>query len=307
MKALSKIRDVSRILSRRGIESAEKEAQLLIVHSLGIDPVSLYRDNPEVHDDKSMEIDAMVARRTRREPFQYILGHVDFLGVRISLGRDVLVPRPETEMMAEYAVDVIRDQGSGTDDELRITNYESTDDGHRRTDAGKPITILDLCTGSGCITLALAKEFPDARVYGVDVSQAALGYAGKNALQNGIGNANFLCGSMFDAIRGDRRFDVIIANPPYIPSSDIRSLDPEIRQWEPLSALDGGPDGLDAYRSIVPRAGNFLNNNGILILELGTGLARHVSGMAQDAGFSGIEITKDLAGIERIFRASWIK
>jgi release factor glutamine methyltransferase len=134
MKALSKIRDVSRILSRRGIESAEKEAQLLIVHSLGIDPVSLYRDNPEVHDDKSMEIDAMVARRTRREPFQYILGHVDFLGVRISLGRDVLVPRPETEMMAEYAVDVIRDQGSGTDDELRITNYESTDDGHRKTD-----------------------------------------------------------------------------------------------------------------------------------------------------------------------------
>jgi release factor glutamine methyltransferase len=307
MKALSKIRDVSRILSLRGIESAEKEAQLLIVHFLGIDPVSLYRDNPEVHDDESMEIDAMVARRTRREPLQYILGHVDFLGVRISLGRDVLVPRPETEMMAEYAVNVIRVLVSGIRGKGTNNGQRRTFDAPRSTFDVRRLTILDLCTGSGCIALALAKEFPDARVYGVDVSQAALGYAGKNALQNGIGNANFLCGSMFGAIRGDRRFDVIIANPPYIPSSDIRSLDPEIRQWEPLSALDGGPDGLDAYRSIVPRAGNFLKNNGILILELGTGLARHVSGMAQDAGFSGIEITKDLAGIERIFRASWIK
>jgi release factor glutamine methyltransferase len=300
MKTTEKIRDVSKILARHGIESAEKEAQLLIKHSLAVDLVAIYRDDPEVNDGISMEIDGMVARRTRREPLQYILGHVDFLGLRISLGRDVLIPRPETEMMAEYAVKVIRDQGSGTDDELRIKNYESTSDVRR-------LTILDLCSGSGCIALALAREFPDALAYGVDISEAAIAYAGKNALQNGIGNANFLCGSMFDAIRGDRRFDVIIANPPYIPSSDIRNLEPEIKEWEPLSALDGGPDGLAAYRSIIPRAGNFLKNNGILILELGTGLAEAVSGMAQDTGFSGIEITKDLAGIERTFRAAWTK
>lgn len=295
MKALSKIRNVSETLSCHGIEFAENEARLLVKHSLAVDFVDIFRDNPEVKDEMVMEIDGMVARRIRHEPLQYILGHVDFLGVRILLGRDVLIPRPETEMMVEYAVKVIRDQGPG------ISN------GSRTADHGKRITILDLCTGSGCIALALAGEFPGAQVYGIDISEAATGYARRNAAENDIGNAIFLCGSMFDAIKGAQLFDVIISNPPYIPSSEIESLDPEIKQWEPRTALDGGPDGLDAYRSIVPHAGNFLKNNGILILELGIGLARPVSGMAENAGFSGIAITKDLAGIERIIRADWIK
>jgi release factor glutamine methyltransferase len=295
MKAIEKIRNVSEALSRHGIEFAEKESQLLVKHSLAVDLVDIYRDNPEVKDERGKEIDGMVARRTRHEPLHYILGHVDFFGVRISLGRDVLIPRPETEMMVEYAVKAIRSESTRTEDQ-----GSGVSDGRRTT-------ILDLCTGSGCIALALAREFQGSRVYGIDKSEAAAGYARKNATENDIGNAIFLCGSMFDAIKGDQLFDVIIANPPYIPSSDIESLDPEIKQWEPRTALDGGSDGLDAYRSIIPRAGNFLKNNGILILELGIGLARPVTGMAETAGFSGIEITKDLAGIERIFRAEWIK
>ncbi|KPK01129.1 MAG: hypothetical protein AMK71_06760 [Nitrospira bacterium SG8_35_4] len=288
MKALSKIRDVSEILSRHGIESAEKEAQLLITYSLSVDLVDIYRDNPEVKDEWSMAIDRMVARRIRREPLQYILGYVNFLGLRISLGRDVLIPRPETEMMVEYAAKAVSVQRSA------VSN-------------GQGITILDLCTGSGCIALALAREFPGSLVYGVDISEDAVGYARRNALDNDIANALFLCSSMFDAIQRGERFDVVISNPPYIPTSDIKNLEPEIKQWEPRTALDGGADGLDAYRSIIPRAGNFLKNNGILILELGIGLAQPVSGMAEHAGFSGIEITKDFAGIERIFRAAWIK
>jgi release factor glutamine methyltransferase len=303
MKAIEKIRNVSEVLSRHGIEFAEKESQLLVKHSLVVDLVDIYRDNPEISDERGMEIDEMVARRVRHEPLHYIMGHIDFLGVRILLGRDVLIPRPETEMMVEYAVKVISSQlpvvskklgSSITDDRLPTTDYQR-------------INILDLCTGSGCIALALAREFTVAQVYGIDISEAATGYARKNAAENDIGNAIFLCGGIFDAIKGDQLFDVIIANPPYIPSSDIESLEPEIKQWEPRTALDGGSDGLDAYRSIIPRAGNFLKNNGILILELGMDLARPVSGMAETAGFSGIEITKDLAGIERIFRAEWIK
>lgn len=293
MKAIEKIRHVSNILSRHGIESAEKEAQLLIKHSLGVDLVFIYRDDPEVNDDKGMEIDAMVARRTLREPLHYILGHVDFLGVRILLGRDVLIPRPETEMMAEYAVKAIRGQRAG------ISNRQGT------SDTGQRIMVLDLCTGSGCIALALAREFPGALVCGVDISEAAIGYAGKNASENGITNAIFFCGALFDAIKGDQAFDLIIANPPYIPSSDVENLEPEVKLWEPRTALDGGVDGLDAYRSIIPRAGNFLKNNGILILELGTGLSQSVSGMAVNSGFSGISVIKDLAGIERIIRAEW--
>jgi release factor glutamine methyltransferase len=288
MKALEKIRDVSEILSRHGIESAERESQLFISHALAVDLVDIYRDNPEINYEKGIEIDEMVDRRSRREPLQYILGYVDFLGLRILLGRDVLIPRPETEMMVEYAVQVIRAQRS-------------------EKDGGQRITILDLCTGSGCIALALAREFTGAQVYGVDISEDAVGFARRNALENHIQNTLFLCGSMFDAIRCGQRFDVVISNPPYIPSSDITSLEPEIKQWEPRPALDGGADGLDAYRAIIPHAGNFLKNNGILILELGNGLARPVSRMAEHAGFSGIETTKDLAGIERILRAAWIK
>jgi release factor glutamine methyltransferase len=303
MKALSKIRTVSETLSRHGIEFADKESQLIVKHSLALDLAAIYRDNPEVKDERVVEIDGMVARRIRREPLHYILGHLDFLGVRISLGGDVLIPRPETEMMVEYAVKVVRGRGSGVggqvSPQIRSSNL-------RRGDKRR-MTILDLCTGSGCIALALAREFPGSQVYGIDISEAAIGYAQKNALENNISNVTFLCGSMYDAVKGSQLFDLIISNPPYIPSSDINDLQPEIRQWEPRTALDGGADGLDAYRSIIPRTGNFLKNHGILILELGIGLARPVSGMAETAGLSGIEITKDLAGIERIFRAEWIK
>jgi len=303
MKALEKIRNVSVILSSHEIEFAEKEAQLIIKHSLAVDLVDIYRDNPEVKDKKGMEIDGMVARRIRREPLQYIVGHVDFLGIRISLGKDVLIPRPETEMMVEYAIKVISSQMSVVSKKphRRITENRLPNTDYRQ------LSILDLCTGSGCIALALAREFSGAQVYGIDISENAVGYARKNALNNHIGNALFLCGNMFDAIKGERLFDVIISNPPYIPSSEINALQPEIRQWEPRTALDGGADGLDSYREIIFAAGNFLKNNGILILELGIDLARSVTGMADNAGFSRIEITKDLADIERIFRAEWTK
>jgi release factor glutamine methyltransferase len=303
MKAIEKIRNVSETLSRHGIEFADKESQLLVKHALAVDLAAIYRENPEVKDERCMAIDGMVARRIRHEPLHYILGHLDFLGVRISLGRAVLIPRPETEMMVEYAVKVISSQLSVVSKKQR---HSITENRLPNTDY-RQLSILDLCTGSGCIALALAREFPGSQVYGIDISEAAIGYARKNTLENDISNATFLCGSMFDAIKGGQLFDVIISNPPYIPSSDINDLQPEVSQWEPRTALDGGKDGLDAYRSIIPLTGNFLKNHGILILELGIGLARPVSGMAETAGFSGIEITKDLAGIERIFRAEWIK
>jgi len=303
MKALEKIRSVSEILSRQGIESSEKEAQLIVTQCLALDLADIYRDDPVIRDEKTREINSMVSRRSLREPLQYILGRIDFMGLTILLGSDVLIPRPETEMMVEYAVKVFSIQYSV----VSKRKHPPTTDYRLPTSDYQRVTILDLCTGSGCIALALAKSFPGAQVYGVDLSEAAIRYAKKNALVNGIHNAGFLCGSMFDAVKSDQRFDMIIANPPYIPASDIRNLQPEISQWEPRSALDGGADGLDAYRTIVPAAGNFLKNNGILILELGTGLAQSVAGMARSAGFSGIAFIKDLAGIERTFRAAWTR
>ncbi|MDH4028994.1 MAG: peptide chain release factor N(5)-glutamine methyltransferase, partial [Nitrospirota bacterium] len=171
----------------------------------------------------------------------------------------------------------------------------------------QPSTMLDLCTGSGCLALALAKAFPDAMVYGTDISDAAIGYAIKNADINGIGNAEFLKGHLFGPLGEGRVFDLIISNPPYIRTADIPGLQPEIRDWEPGSALDGGEDGLDLYREMIPSARRYLSDDGILMLEIGAGQHDELRGMLQRYGYSDIEVLKDYAGIERILQARWTR
>lgn len=172
--------------------------------------------------------------------------------------------------------------------------------------------ILDLCTGSGCLALALAKEFSDAQVCGIDISEIALGYARRNADSNGINNITFLQGNLFEPFTKLLTlnsklfsFDLIISNPPYIRSDDIKNLQTEIKDWEPLNALDGGTDGLDFYRAIIPTARGFLKNSGILMIEIGIDCADAVKKMFEGAGYSGIELIKDYAGIERIVVGEW--
>jgi release factor glutamine methyltransferase len=302
MKALDKLHNTSKTLELSAIESPEKEAEIILRSVLDISLVSVYRDNPELTPDQVHSIEQVVVRRINREPLQYILGNVDFMGLKLHVGPGVLIPRPETELMAEYAIKKVGGNGRS------------------------PLHILDLCTGSGCLALAFAKQFPDAQVYGTDISEIALEYARQNAGLNNISNVSFVRGNFFEpfknppespfskggliypplAKRGEGRFsksnffDLIISNPPYIRTDDIKDLQPEIRDWEPLSALDGGADGLDCYRAIIPAAWNFLNENGMLVLELGIDCARSVKEMLKDAGYSGIELRKDLAGIERI-------
>jgi release factor glutamine methyltransferase len=288
MKALEKLNEVSKTLAPRGIEAAEKEAELLIRYGLNISPVDLYRDNPELNDKQILAIEEIVNRRSRREPLQYILGYTDFLGLKILVGHGVLIPRPETELMAEYAIKEI------TNYKLQITNRNSS------------LSILDLCTGSGCLALALAKEFPDAKFYGTDISRAAINYARKNGDINKIKNVSFFEGHLFEPVSSgtsEQLFDFIISNSPYIKTNDIKDLQPEIREWEPINALDGGQDGLDYYRRIIPAAQKFLKDNGILMLELGAGCANDVAGMCERTGYTQIETEKDLAGIERIITA----
>ena len=165
-----------------------------------------------------------------------------------------------------------------------------------------PSYILDLCTGSGCIALALAKAFPDARVYGTDMSADALGYAKENAGLNNIKNIIFLKGDLFKPVK-DMQFDMIVSNPPYIRKDDMKLLQPEIRDWEPVAALDGGEDGLDYYRKIISGAGDYLKENGFLMLEIGMGQSDPIRKMAEDEGFANIQILKDYAGIDRIVKA----
>ncbi|MBI4850144.1 MAG: peptide chain release factor N(5)-glutamine methyltransferase [Nitrospirae bacterium] len=300
MKALEKLKDISTALASSGIESPAKEAEIILRSALDMSLVSIYSNNPELTPEQLNRLDQIIIRRANREPLQYILGHVDFMGLKLFVGQGVLIPRPETELMAEIAIKKVRSQKS----EVR------SEEKSRSTQHALRITILDLCTGSGCLALALAKEFPDAQVYGVDISETALSFARKNAGNNSIGNVTFLQGPLFDPVAepvtrhpSPVTFDHIISNPPYIKTSDIKDLQPEIKDWEPLSALDGGEDGLNFYRKIISTGRQFLKDNGILMLELGEHQAQAVAQEFEQAGFKGIEIVKDYAGIKRIIHA----
>ena len=296
MNALDKLKEAKGILSNAGIENPERDAEVLVSHCLGIERVILYRDDPDISDEMNAQTDALLKRRTGREPLQYILGYTEFYGLKIKVGTGVLIPRPETELLAEEAIKTISKckiqiannlQSAGKDKVSSFILHPSS------------FFILDLCTGSGCIALALAKAFPDACVYGTDMSADALIYAKENAGLNNIINITFLKGDLFKPVK-DMQFDMIISNPPYIRKDDMKLLQPEIIDWEPVAALDGGEDGLDYYRKIISGAGDYLKENGTLLIEIGMGQSDPIRKMAEDEGFADIHVLKDYAGIERI-------
>jgi release factor glutamine methyltransferase len=284
MRLLDITRETSEHLERAGIDDAYIDAELLVLHAAGIDRLAAFMENPEIGKNFLQKIRRLTRRRSGGEPLQYITGHVDFLGLRIEVGRGVLIPRPETELVAQEAISEIGEK-------------------KREKKKAAIIRILDLCTGSGCIGLSLAREFPTAAVYGTDVSKTAIRYAKKNQKTNGIKNIRFLAGPFFEPVKKESKFDLIISNPPYIASSEIKKLQREIREWEPAEALDGGEDGLDFYKEIFSRAAECLLEGGKLVLELGFGQADAVKQIAAKNGFTAIETTKDYAGIERIFKA----
>jgi release factor glutamine methyltransferase len=245
----------------------------------------LYRDDPEIGDDVLSVIEISIRRRAQREPLQYILGCADFLGLRLRVGTGVLIPRPETELLVEEAIRVVT----------------------RHTTENSKLKILDLCTGSGCIALALAKKYPGAEVYGTDISETAIRHAEENARINMIHNILFLRGSFFEPFEGMHKnqtaeslFDLVISNPPYIRTDHIGELQQEIRDWEPVGALDGGEDGLGCYREIIPRSKKYLKESGFLMFEIGVGQADAVKVIAMDSGYVGASLKKDYAGIDRI-------
>ena len=261
---------------------------MIVAQALQAGRAEIYVNNLEVDSVQAQAIENMVLRRSRREPLQYITGSVEFLTLTLRVGQGVLIPRPETELMAEHAVKLLRGRNLEPGFYLRTT-------------------ILDLCTGSGCLALALAAEFPGALVYGTDVSERALAYARQNARMNGISNASFMAGHLFDPLPAGRYFDLVLSNPPYVKSREIPLLQPEVRDWEPAAALDGGADGLDFYRQIVPAAAGRLKDGGVLMVEVGEGQAEEVAAMLRKAGYGEIMTKKDYGGIERIVQGRWIK
>ncbi len=285
MKALEKAHIASIFLGRSGVTEARAEVEQIIAHCLGISRMILYRDDPEIGGDAMERIEASVRRRAQREPLQYVLGYTEFLGLIIRVGPGVLIPRPETELLVEEAVSLIAKCATGASQHA----------------------ILDLCTGSGCIALALAREFPAARVFGTDISTAAIGFAEENATLNHIRNATFLRGSFFEPLGrhpdvgiSPPVFDIIVSNPPYVKTGDLAGLAPEVRDWEPPEALHGGNDGLDFYRTIIPSAREHLKPNGHLLFEIGIGQVDEIKKIVRSSGYRCIAVRKDYAGIDRI-------
>lgn len=263
-------------LAEKGVENARREAEWLLCEATGLDRMGLYLnfDKP-LHDHELAAYRSMVARRGKREPLQHILGSQEFDGHEFIVSRDVLIPRYDTETLLEEAV----------------------------RQAPQARTVLDIGTGSGCIAISLAHRLPQAAITAVDLSPDALSVAQQNAERN---NARVECllGSFFQPV-SERRFDLIVSNPPYITSADLAGLQPEVRDFEPRLALDGGPDGLDAYRVLAVEAPRHLEPGGWLLLEIGAGQDKDVAGLLADAGFDAIVTVPDSAGILRVVGGQW--
>jgi release factor glutamine methyltransferase len=271
--ALFLLREAARTLAGAGIPEAGKEAEILLTHVLSIDRVTLYRDDPPVAPESQKRLHVLLERRGRREPLQYVMGYVDFLGLAIAVGPGVLIPRPETELLVHEFL--------------------------THAGKGRVLRVLDLCTGSGAVALALGRELPGARLYGTDISAEALRYARRSAKANGIGNVQFRRGHLFEPV-GGLLFDGIVGNPPYVESGVIAALEPEVRDWEPREALDGGPDGLRFYREILGAAPLHMSPGGILALEVGLHQAPRVQNMAEGAGLRLVHTVVDCTGVKRV-------
>ncbi len=272
-KTSALLKEITLSLKNHGVPDAAKEAETILSSLAGIDRVSLYRDDPEIPDDIVDKIRLAVKRRSNREPLQYILGSVEFFGLKFGVGPGVLIPRPETEILVQASIEELNGVPS-------------------------PL-VLDLFTGSGCIAIAVAKNLPAASVTGTDISPSALSYAKENAALNKVNNLAFLEGPLFGPVDG-MVFDAILSNPPYVRTSEIEGLEPEVKDYEPMAALDGGPDGFHFYRLILADIGRSLRTGGLGLFEIGMGQTDGIVRIARASGLETIRVVKDLSGIDRV-------
>lgn len=263
------------VLKKAGVETPAADACILLCFAADCDRTYLYAHGEQVVAAAVLEkYEACLFKRSGRMPVQYITGHCEFMSLDFYVGPEVLVPRPDTEILVETAVRTL-------------------------LSAGKPMTVLDIGTGSGCIAVSVAHRVKSCTVTAADISAAALETAGRNAAKNGVSDRlEFLQSDLFKELTG-RKFDVCLSNPPYVRSGDIPGLQREVGEYEPWQALDGGPDGLEFYRRIIGASPGYLNSGGCLFLEVGQGQAPEVARL-MEGRYAGIGIARDLAGIDRV-------
>lgn len=271
-----------RVLRRAGVESARLDAELLLGNALAAERKELYlKPDRPLDEDARRRFEDLLLRRGGREPLAYILGEKEFWSLDFVVTPDVLVPRPETELLVETGLNILARRRAGA-------------------------RVLELGTGSGAVAVSLAKERSDLAIHATDLSPAALKIARLNATRHGVApRIGFLAGDLFEPVRGAKAgFELVVFNPPYIAAHEMDHLPPEVREWEPKPALFGGVDGLDFYRRIVREAPLHLVEEGVVALEIGAGMAQAVAAVFADAGrYKTSVVHRDLAGRDRVVTA----
>ena len=256
-----------------GVREAELDARLLLEYVCHTDRNTLLaHPEREVSEEERAKFLTLIERREKREPLQYITKEQEFMGLTFETSVNTLIPRQDTECLVEEAMKNLHDG----------------------------MAILDVCCGTGCILLSLLHYSNDCTGVGVDIDANAVSLAKKNAKNLGI-DATFSVSDLFESVEGT--FDLITSNPPYIPTKVIETLDPEVKDYEPVAALDGGEDGLTFYRLIAAKAKQYLKRGGMIFFEIGYDQGEAVSSLLADAGFKQVEVIKDLARLDRVVKA----
>lgn len=262
----------TKCLTDAGVPDAALDAWYLLQMVCRIERSYYYVHGEEdITQDAQKEYEIAVQKRAEHIPLQYIIGEQEFMGLRFKVNSNVLIPRQDTETLVEQVLKIV-----------------------------KPgMKVLDLCTGSGCVLISVLKNAPELNGVGSDISKTALLVAKENAKMHEV-DADWIRSDLFDNIT--ETFDVIMANPPYIPTGEILSLMPEVRDFEPENALDGGADGLDFYRKIAGQVKDYLNPGGYVYMEIGYDQGEAVSELMRNAGFTEVEVIKDLARNDRVVK-----
>ena len=272
--------EARRLLEHAGIESAGQEASWIVEHVLRLPAHHVVADRDRLlFPAEVVGVKGLVERRVGREPLQYILGTQEFFGLEFDVNQAVLIPRPETELLVEYVT--------------------------QRISVERQATVVDVCTGSGCIAVAIARLRPCARLIAIDLSNASLDVARVNAARHAVGERiTWLEGDLLGPLAGqkvDGCIDVIVSNPPYIADADWATLQPEVRLFEPRGALVAGPQGTEFHERLLQEAGQYLSSGGVLIMEIGAGQARAMRRIVdQISGYRFHQLVYDAAGLERV-------
>ena len=300
------------VLIKAEIPDGRWDSERLFLFAMDCDRTSLLLNgNAALTEEQETQYRALIEKRKSHIPLQYLTGEQEFMGLPFYVNRNVLIPRQDTECLVEAALKVLEGDCQREKNSELIEDVQEKSTGIEETAGLGKVRVLDLCTGSGCIGISIRKLTEEARrkkegvlkekrcvdMFCSDISAKALEVAKRNAARNGV-EVTLVESNLFEKVTG--KFHMIVSNPPYITGAEMEELMPEVRLFEPETALYGMEDGLYFYREIVRQAPDYLEENGMLFFEIGCSQGREVSGLMEQAGFRDIRIEKDLAGLDRI-------